>query len=143
MAIISFSVARWSPLPMRINELTGLPKYTGFWTEEGICIANTFLPSTTCLFIENERRILNFWERTAPAKSCSSFSIFSTPCISKTFPFCFMPSTIHPPEVFANALTVSQMFFGRADFASFTSKSSHSISCKRPINSSFVISFSL
>ena len=105
-------------------------------------IANTFLPSMTCLFIENERRILNFWERTAPAKSCSSFSIFSTPCISKASPLCFTPSTIHPPEVFANALTVSQMFFGRADFASFTSKSSHSISCKRPINSSFVISVS-
>ncbi len=82
---------------------------------------------------------LNFPERRVPWKSCSSFSALSTPWISKVLPFCLTPNTIHPPEVFENALTVSHIFFGNSDFADLTSKSSHSMSRSRATSSSFVI----
>lgn len=82
---------------------------------------------------------LNFWERKVPKKSCSNFSALSTPDISNFLPFCFTPSTIHPPEVLANALTVSHIFLGSSLLASLASKSSHSMSLILSISSSFVI----
>jgi len=47
----------------------------------------------------------------------------------------FTPKTNHPPAVFEKAETVDQLFLGISDFASFTSKSSHSISSNFSINS--------
>src|SRR5574344_1335201 len=82
---------------------------------------------------------LNFSLRKVFRKSCSSFSGFFTPAISKVLPFCTMPKMSQPPLVLANAETVSHVFLGISEAAAFTSKSSHSISAILSINSALVI----
>jgi hypothetical protein len=80
-----------------------------------------------------------FFPRSTVVSACSNFSGFSTPHTSKFLPVCFTPKTIHPPAALANAETVSQIFFGSSERASFTSKSSHSMSVKRVSSSGLFI----
>ena len=72
-------------------------------------------------------------------KSDSVFSPLLTPWTSNFFPFCMMPKTTHPPEVFEKADTVSHTLSGSLFSAVLHSKSSHSISVSRCNSSSLVI----
>ena len=109
---------------------------------EGISwkFAMVFPSMSYFLAVGNRGKFIFLPPRKAFIRSLSIFSALLMPCISNFFPVCFTPSTSHPPEVLLKALTVSQTFFGNASAASFTSKSSHSMSFSLAISSSLVIS---
>ncbi len=104
--------------------------------------AKTSFPSIWYFFAFTTISWFNFClPRMLLKKSDSIFSPFWTPLISNLFPLCLTPRTIHPPDVLENALTLFQMFLGSSAAASFTSKSSHSMSLSLAMSSFLVIEF--